>query len=129
MTHITADNAKLRITQVLRDAKRTSTVLTAEEISRLSGVPIDHAKRRLSAFVQEGRVTNHGKRCGLYEWAGPGEWVTTIPTWRDASRYTGEKPVPMRPGAGDFLTYGSRVGDEVIPRTRVPYLMSYRGEE
>lgn len=126
-THnITTENARGLIELVLRESK---TPLTTHEAGRLAGLGSVHASRVVRGLLQSERIRVSTKRPEAYEWCGPPR-EEDLPkpeaTWK-AGSYTGERPLPMRPGAGDFLKAPSRVGDERIERKR-PALISAREE-
>lgn len=127
MTLITNDNARARVTAVLRHAKKP---LTPDAITMLSGVASFQAKRALNAMLTRECVENVGdKKHPAYRWLGPTrEYVPPEPAWAKAKPYRGEPSRPLRPGALDFLECPHMVDGERIERKR-PTLMSYRGEE
>lgn len=127
MSHITTDNARARVTQVLR---RSTKPMTAEELSRLSGVAIHQTKSAVCALVVAESARNvGGKQHAAYLWQGStGDYVPATPSWKTAGPYRGEPALPMRPGAQDFLQCPHLINGERVTRTR-PKLVSYRGEE
>ena len=113
-TLVPIEASRLRVLRVLREATQP---LCAVEISRLASIPLQQTRNRISEAIQQRKIRNVGDlRNALYEMTDTGRGkspeVECAAGWKHGT-YTGEKPIPLRPGALDFLKCGTRNGDTV----------------
>lgn len=103
--------------------------LSAVEVSRVSGLPLQQARNRIKELVRTLRVSNVGtQRNAMYVAVGartmqPKEpEPVEPPRWRTSGVYLGETAAPARAGALDFLNAPSLEGGKRVKR-RPPALM------
>ncbi len=112
-TLVPTENGRARVLRVLREATRPLPIV---EISMKASIPTQQTRNRVAELVRSGEVRNVGNaNNGLYRISGAVKEAPVVeaPQWRSPELYRGERPLPMRPGALDFLKCGTREGDTV----------------